>query len=373
MRPTRPAARVLVVGPAGGTRGGIDSVVSAHASSPMWQENRCELIKTYVDRGPFGKIWAALKAYAAAALKTPSARLVHIHLAGEVSLMRKLPFVALAKLFRKRTIVHVHAGSPESLFDKTPSWAVRFVMLSADRVIALSPKWAENIQQHFPAAKVTVIPNPAVIPAPQGSVDYREPIVLFMGKLEQRKGYSDLIKAAKEILEVVPDARFQFAGHGEVDQARQLAKALGIPHTIECLGWVARDRMPNLLNRAAVFCLPTYNEGVPMAMLEAMSYGLPVVTTPVGGIPDVIQNHANGILFEPGDVKALAHEITRLLRNDNSLRSSLGDAGRATVNALCGLEKVTGLLSTLYAELAPISSGADVSSSLLPDHEHFRS
>lgn len=353
MRRLRRSGKVLVLAPAGGIRGGIDSVVSRHASSCMWRDNNCELIRTYANDDPLAKVWAALRAFVLAAIKTPSARLVHVHLAGETSLLRKLPFIAMAKLFRRPVIVHVHAASPESLFHKTPVWATRLAMLAPNRVIALSQRWADSIHRHYPAANVVVIPNPAVIPPVRSNADLRGPVVVFVGKLEQRKGYSDLIHAAKEVLRSVPEARFQLAGDGQVEDARRLARSLGISHAVECLGWVGRDELPDLLNKAAVFCLPSYNEGVPMAMLEAMSYGVPVVTTPVGGIPDVIQSQANGILFNPGDLKTLAREITCLLENKKGLRSTLGEAGRSTVEALCGLGTIGHLLSTLYDEIAP--------------------
>lgn len=350
-----PGNKVLVVAPAGGIRGGIDSVVSAHTISPMWRENHCELIKTYANGNSLSKVFAALKGYVTALFKIPSARLIHVHLAAEISLLRKLPFIAMAKLYRKPVILHLHAASPESLFDDTPSWAVRVAMLSPDRVVALSPAWAKSIQDRFPTAKVTVVSNPAMAPARPVDVDSREPVVLFVGKLEERKGYSDLIHAAKKVLAVVPEARFKLAGNGEVRKARQLAKALSISHAVECLGWIGKDQLSDLLNEGAVFCLPTYNEGVPMAMLEAMSHGLPVLTTPVGGIPDLIESYTNGILFTPGDVQSLAYEITNLLQNKEGLRSSLGQAGRTTVMRLCGLEQVGRQLSDIYEQVAPQS------------------
>lgn len=344
--------RVLVVGPGGGIRGGIDSVIAAHRSSSIWEEYRCELIKTYSDSGLAGKLWTAVKAYIEFSLKVWRAGLVHIHLAGESSLLRKVPFVVLARLCRKPIVVHVHASSPESLFDKTPPWAVRLALSSADRVIALSSTWARSIAQRCSDAKVTIIPNPAVIPSVEDGPDCREPVVLYVGKLESRKGYADLIQAAREVTRVIPHARFVFAGHGEVRQAQELADSLQLSASIECLGWVTREQLPSLLNRAAVFCLPSYNEGVPMAMLEAMSYGLPIVATPVGGIPDLLRSGENGILVEPGDVAAFSRAIIRLLENKQDVRKRLGTAARETVRNSCGIENVAALLSGVYSEIA---------------------
>ncbi|HEY4086007.1 MAG TPA: glycosyltransferase family 4 protein [Bryobacteraceae bacterium] len=344
-------AKVLVVGPGGGIRGGIDSVIDAHMRTATWQEYKCELIPTYADASAARKLWAAARAYLRFFGTIWTAGLIHIHLAGESSLIRKLPFVAMAKLWRKPLLVHVHAASPESLFDRTPSWAVRFTLLSADRVIALSPLWASSIKDKCPDAKIAVIPNPAVMPASTPGADDREPTVLYVGKLESRKGYADLIRSAAEVVRVLPGARFVFAGHGEVKEARELAASLGLDSSIECLGWVSREALPALLNRAAVFCLPSYNEGVPMCLIEAMSYGVPVVMTPVGGIPDLIQSGENGILVTPGDIGGFSRAIIELLKNEDGIRARFSTAARDTVRVRCGLEHVAALLADLYREL----------------------
>lgn len=348
--------RTLVIGPGGGIRGGIDSVIAAHMSSAVWDEYGCELIKTYSDNGLAGKLWAAVRAYVEFSFKVWTAALVHIHLAGESSLLRKTPFVALARLCRKPLLIHVHASSPESIFDKTPAWAVRLVFSSADRVIALSSTWARSIAERCSGAKIAIIPNPAVLPCLAGGPDGRDPVILYVGKLEPRKGYEDLIRAAREVLTVVPRARFLFAGHGEVEEAQALAHSLQLSDSIECLGWVTREQLPELLNRAAVFCLPSYNEGVPMAILEAMSYGLPVVATPVGGIPDLIQSGENGILVEPGDRAGFSRAIIRLLENEQGIRGRLGAAARETVLKSCGIESVSALLSDVYGEMTSASA-----------------
>lgn len=349
--------RVLVVGPGGGIRGGIDSVIDAHMRTSTWREYKCELIPTYSDTGSVRKLWAAAKACVRFFGKIWTAELVHIHLAGESSLIRKLPFVAMTRLWRKPLLIHVHASSPESLFDRTPSWAVRFTLLSADKVIALSPLWAGNIAEQCPGAKIAVIPNPAVIPTSTPGPDDRELTVLYVGKLESRKGYADLIRSAAEVVRVLPGARFIFAGHGEVKEARDLATSLGLGGSIECPGWVSREALPELLNRAAVFCLPSYNEGVPMCLIEAMSYGVPVVVTPVGGIPDLIHSGENGALVTPGDIEGFSRAIIELLKNEDGIRARFSTAARDTVRAKCGLEHVAMLLADLYRELGEFRNG----------------
>ena len=347
-----PSGSVLVVGPAPESKGGVASVIAAHMQAKTWRTFGCELVPTYLhDRGKGRKLAITLTAYLRSLVKMPFASLVHIHLAGESSLLRKLPVVALAKFWRKPVLVHVHAYSPDSLFKKTPRWATRYVLTAAKRIIALSEQWRQVIDEHVPAGKTTVIHNPAMMPNLSDGIDSRPPVVVFLGRLEPRKGVSDLIHAAQTVLQTVPDAKFLLAGTGEVEKAETLSQQLGISASIQCLGWISREGLPNLLAQAAVFCLPSYDEGVPMSVLEAMSAGIPVVTTPVGGIPSFIQDGVSGILVQPGDTVSLARELTRLLQNPGQLRSQLGAAGRQVATDRCSLAKIEHDLQILYQEL----------------------
>lgn len=348
--------KVLVVGPGQRVRGGITSVILAHQASPVWPDYQCEWIETYDDRGTLWKIWSALRAYCSCLFKVPRASIVHIHLAAQVSLLRKLPIVCWSRLLRKPFLIHLHAASPESLFEQTPQWAVRFVMLSANRVVTLSEQWAKIVRHQLPNAHVAILPNPVIMPAVDaGDTRQHASIVLFAGKLEDRKGYADLLQAAFYVLQDLPDAQFWFAGHGELQKARSIARNLGIENACQFFGWVGKEELTRLRNESAVFCLPSYDEGVPMAMLEAMSHGVPVICTPVGGIPDIVQHEVNGLLVEPGDTKALASTITRLFTDKSDLGRRLGNAGRCTVLQQCSLDRVAQELDQLYRDCLPQS------------------
>jgi glycosyltransferase involved in cell wall biosynthesis len=82
-----------------------------------------------------------------------------------------------------------------------------------------------------------------------------------------------------------------------------------------------------------VLLLPTYNEGLPLALIEAMCYGIPVITTPVSGIPDIVTDRKNGLLVPPGDIEALSHAMAVSIL-DESFRLSMGKAARETAESL---------------------------------------
>jgi glycosyltransferase involved in cell wall biosynthesis len=220
----------------------------------------------------------------------------------------------MAKCFRKKTVVHLHAPEFDG-FRRNPMKVLsRWVFTGADAVIVLSEAWAREVRTIAPRANVKVVPNPCEIPAgPPMPLTDREQIVVFSGKLESRKGFRDLIRAMPAVLAKVPAAKLVMAGHGAVEEAKALACLLGIESRVECLGWITAERKAAVLSGARVFCLPSYGEGLPMAMLEAMSYGIPVVVTSVGGIPDVVTDGYSGIVVTPGDIAGISDAVALLL------------------------------------------------------------
>jgi glycosyltransferase involved in cell wall biosynthesis len=278
--------------------------------------------------------------------------LVHLHLAGQVSLLRKLPIALCAKTLGIPFIAHLHASSAESLFEHTPSWAYRFLLGSARRVVALSESWAASIRHHVPKAEVVVVPNPVrsfPSPAAQPRRD-RAQAVLFVGKLEPRKGYHDLLAAAPLLLPAHPELQFWFAGNGDLKHAEELARGLGIERSVRLLGWTGETELTRLYSEATIVCLPSYSEGVPMSVLEAMSHGVPVVCTPVGGLPELIEHGRNGLFATAGDPQSIARQIDCLLTHPEPA-ARIAAAAAITVRQKCGLDLVSDKLATLYAEV----------------------
>jgi glycosyltransferase involved in cell wall biosynthesis len=217
-------------------------------------------------------------------------------------------------------------------------------------VVALSPWWGDQFRDAGVNTSIKVIFNPADLPDRTASYlsGSPSPRVLFVGKLEKRKGYTDLIKAAALILKDIPDADFVFVGHGELREARALSRELGIESSIHLMGWLGRNDLPKHYQSAAVSCLPSYDEGFPMSVLEAMSWGLPVVTSPVGGIPDIILHGVNGVLVRPGDIAGLASALREAIRLPQVDRDRMGSEARETVKGCCSPRRISNELDELY-------------------------
>ena len=347
-----PNCRVVVVGPTR-SKGGITSVISAHSKMPLWRTFACESLNTFDDGGMLKKFVAAVSSYVRAPFLFMGCKIVHFHIAGPTSIARKLPLLFLARLMNKSVILHLHAPNISWLLCKRPKRLFGLACYLADRLIVLSPWWSQHLKDGGVKTAIEIVPNSiGFFPEPRTSGNIQgRPSVLFVGKLEQRKGYSDLIRAALQVLQSVPETEFIFVGHGAISEAWDLATSLGIADSTRLMGWLGSDALAKLYRAATVFCLPSYGEGLPMSVLEAMSWGVPIVTTPVGGIPDLVTNNVNGILVEPGDIAGLASSITALLQASEGERGRFGMAAREAVLRICDPKVVSAKLAEVYDDL----------------------
>ncbi|MEC9341652.1 MAG: glycosyltransferase family 4 protein [Pseudomonadota bacterium] len=277
--------------------------------------------------------------------------LVHIHVAQRTSCWRKGIFQAVAKVGRVPVVLHLHGSEFRQFYGDECGpfrrWLVRRMFQSADQVILLSSQWREWMECNIPRARVVVVPNPAVC-----FVDQRraEPLVVFLGRLGRRKGVYDLIDAFAALGDVAADWRLILAGDGEVDAVRRRVGEMGLDGRVSVPGWVGPEARSQLLSRAGIYVLPSYDEGLPMGLLEAMAAGIAVVSTPIGGIPDAVRDGAEGVLVTPGDVPALSDALARLM-SDEKLRHRLGEAAARRVEADFSLEASAVCLTDLYRHL----------------------
>lgn len=320
--------KVLIVATSRKTRGGITSVVNAHEQGEQWKKYHCRWIETHRDDAVWRKIVYPIRALIEYVFLLPFCRIVHIHLSEPVSAIRKIPFLLLARLFRKKTIIHFHAFSPDTTIHGKYWKIYRFLFRRADKVIVLSQLWEKYVNEAFHlGGKVQVIYNPCTVEIlPQKYSKQKQ--ILYAGTVNARKGYADMIKAFALIAPKYPDWSIVFAGNGEVENGKVLARELGIERQTAFLGWVSGSEKDKVFKEASIFCLPSYAEGFPMAVLDAWSYGLPVITTPVGGIPDVAEDGKNMLLFTPGDVQALARLFEWMIEDIQMRQRIAGESVR---------------------------------------------
>ena len=145
--------------------------------------------------------------------------------------------------------------------------------------------------------------------------------LMYMGEISKRKGGFDLLQAISDNKEYFKDKLVLRIGGNEVDgDIKTFIKEHGLEAFVSYEGWIAGKKKIDCLNWEDVYILPSYNEGLPIAILEAMAYSHPVISTPVGGIPEVIETGKNGILVQPGDTKAIADAIKYYIENPDAIK-----------------------------------------------------
>jgi len=229
----------------------------------------------------------------------------------------------------------------------------------ADRVIVLTRFWHGYYSSilNLPPERVLLLPNPADLPKSIPDRSRRQGLrVLFLGNIGIRKGAYDLIRAFGALPEDVrARCHLTLAGDGDTDEAQTLAQELGCANRVAIPGWIGKAAVERLLADSDVLVLPSYAEGMAMALVEAMSWGLPVVTTSVGGASEFLEQGRNCLLVSPGDVDGIRDAIANLAHDPES-RLQLGLAARDTISRF-SIDTYISTLSALYEELAGSQSG----------------
>jgi len=158
-----------------------------------------------------------------------------------------------------------------------------------------------------------------------------EIVLVYLARIEQRKGFFDMMDAMVEVFSQYPDARLYVAGQGDITLAKDIVAQKKLQHQVTILGHINSQQRDEYLRKGHILIFPSYNEGLPMSLLEAMSYGLVPVTTPVGGIPDVVIHERNGLLVNPGEKQVLAAQINYLLNSPKN-SSRLSENARYDIN-----------------------------------------
>lgn len=343
--------RVLVVATSRKTRGGITSVVKAHETGEQWKKYHCRWIETHRDGPAWRKVWYFLTALIEYAVLLPWYDVVHIHVGVYVSAKRKYVFARLAKCLKKKVIIHFHPASEEHLTN--PAWIGKYKRLFdlSDILVVLAPHWERVISNAYPdrCYKMEYLYNPC--PNVRRDSSKRENAILFAGTLIDRKGYQRLLQAFSKIASKHPDWRIEFAGNGEINKARAIQKRLGIPNSqVRYLGWVCGKEKDAAFHRASIYCLPSRGEGFPMGVLDALAYGVPVITTPVGGITDVMTNGVDCMTYNVYDIDELAGCLDRMMTS-RQLRDGLQKEADKLVDGAFCVKNVCKKLDGIYKSL----------------------
>ena len=351
--------RVLQFGPALSVRGGISSV----------EQLICDFLPPYVSMRHVptmedGSAIAKASVFAKAVqvmrrtLESPEPTIVHLHFASRGSTLRKMILAEMAARAGRPLILHAHGAGFDEFHRRLPAAVRRNLNRTLQRAnvfITLSTQWRDFYVEEceISPSQIVVLANPVRVPneVPDRSA-HSHVQFLHLGRLGERKGSYDLVNAFLGLPAALRErARLVLAGDGDVEGMRKLAAAAG--DRIVVHPWIDTRERDRLLAESDVFALPSRAEGLPMALLEAMASGLPSITTPVGGIPDVITNGAEGLLVRPGNALELTAALARYIHDDEA-RLAAGRRAHARARSY-DVHAYARRIAEIYQRISPVA------------------
>lgn len=314
------------------------------------------LFKCIINSGSGNKLTKLLKAIEAwlqmgvRLLVDRDIRIVHIHTASYNSFKRSAWYVKMGKLMGRKVILHIHGGGFKEYYATNPQW-ITSVLDKCDVIITLSVSWKQFYQSITCCPHIFIVENiisPPVLKQVGKSDDRFH--LLFLGLVDRQKGIFDLLETVHEYIEVFRNKLvLHIGGNGQIYILREMIAQYELNDIVTYEGFVSGARKTDLLLGCDAFILPSYTEGLPVSILEAMSYGKPILSTPVGGIPEVVEQNVNGILFQPGDKKAMIEAI-ELIMNDEKKRTDMGQKSHERMKPFLP-ENVERQLDSIYRKI----------------------
>ena len=284
---------------------------------------------------------------------------VHLNLAERGSVYRKAALIAATKLAGGRVLLHLHAAQIvqfHGAMNGAGKRLVRWMFRSADHVVVLGEVWRRWVAETFDVrpSRISVVYNgvPATAAKARTVLDDGRFRLLFVGNLLERKGVADLLRAFARPALRKRDMELTMAGGGPVDTYRAMAAQLGIADRVTFTGWVSQDDARALMVNADALILPAYDEGLPLVILEALASGTPVICTPVGSIPEVLDHGETALFVTPGDEAGIAAAIATL-SDQPEVGRTLSARGTGLYQRLFTMQAFAGSMGALYAMLTP--------------------
>ena len=313
--------RVLLVGSDLSVKGGIVSVLKNYLAYDKWENVKLYYVPTHVDKKGAQKAIYFIKSLrkVRAYLNTGKISVAHIHVSERGSFFRKIIVSNMCLKKGVPVILHHHGAEFNEFYDQSNFIVKKLICNTLKKVnlnIVLSNQLISMIKDKCPEANVAALPN--AVPVEDGNHYNPDATnLLLLGELNERKGVYVLLDAISHMdSELAPDVKLYLCGNGDLDRLKERIKELSLEHRIAHIGWIDKEEKAAIFANTKINVLPSYNEGLPMTILETMGYGIPNVSTAIASIPDVIKNGKTGFLVQPGSATELEEALWKLLNND---------------------------------------------------------
>ncbi len=350
--------RVLMVGPDRGVHGGISAVVNEFYAAGLNEKVKLKYIGTMKEGSKVRKLCVAAFAFAHFAFGLLSCDVVHVHFSSDMSFMRKSYFIRMAHFCKKRIILHQHGGDftnfyKNQLDDKGKAYVKR-VLEMGEVMLVLTESWKEFFSQIIDENRLLVFPNGVrtsgfTYPEKEECNDCTHKDrnkILFLGRVCKDKGMDELLEAIGAVHEHYPKAHLYIGGIYEDESYRK--KIEECADFVTFLGWITGKEKDKYLEECGMLVLPSYYEGFPVSVIEAMLHNMAVIACNVGGLPDIIENDVDGLLIPPKNSKKLEQAIERVIE-DEEFAGKLGNNGVRKVLSKYSVEENINRLVGIYS------------------------
>lgn len=343
-------SKVLMIGPDRSVHGGISGVVNNYYEAGIEEQIELMYLGTMVEGSKLRKLIRAIVAYIKFCRLLPGYSIVHVNMASDSSYYRKSFFIRKAKKAHKRIIIHQHGGDFETFYRKQKSDVkrakIKEVLNMADVFLVLSPILETFFKKLIIPSKIVLFPNAIAVGAPFEK-EYGKQRMLFLGRICKEKGIGELFQILPELHEKYPKMKLFLGGVWEDEELQKQAEKLS--EYVIYLGWLGEENKRQYLALSDIFVFPTYFEGQPVSVLEAMASYCAVAASDTGGIPQMVQHEKSGLLFEPKDADALKNTLECLLE-DVQLCRYLGMNARKIVEEKFAMKDSLKRLVEIYHE-----------------------
>ncbi|MBY6186816.1 glycosyltransferase family 4 protein [Marinobacter hydrocarbonoclasticus] len=348
--------RIICIGTS--SPGGIRSVIENYENDGIYSEYEYEYISSHDNGSRSANAIRFIGFIIEYAYKLARYRpIVHAHASMRGSFFRKSICFWIAKLVGAKFVYHLHGSEFKVFYNSLNPLLQKYVKATfnrCDRFIVLSDSWKEYIES-ICHANVEVVENyvddKKVVPKSIEVDSEDRPInLLFLGNIGDRKGIFDLIDSLHKFKSVGGRFLLNVGGDGNIEKLKSVIEKRGLEDDVKYLGWINSDDKYRLLSNSDALILPSYNEGLPMVILEAMSAQTLVISCPVGGIPDAITSGFNGILVKPGDIEALTDALIFVRDSPEDVKKYTRNA-RTTYEERFALDKANRKINEIYSKL----------------------
>lgn len=334
--------------------GGIAYVVKSHIHSELNESFNLSLVKkpNLANRNSLTKIYFLIHYYFILFTKIieKQAKIVHIHSSSFSGFWRYSVALFISKLLNAKVVFHIHGARFDDFYQNsffTIRYFISQILNSVHALIVLTPEWSNFFNKIIrDKSIIKILPNGVDTNKYKVSNNKSKNKVLIHFGCTARKGINEIINSLPEIID--DNTRLILVDNIKRQSIKDKVKEYS--DNVDYFVNISEDKKIRLLSSSDILILPTFAEGMPILILEAMSSGLAIVTSAVGGIPSVLQNKKNCIFAEPGDSKTLQSSIS-ILKNDQKLMESMKVTNRKEVEKLYSLRKITGKLENIYNHL----------------------